>query len=153
MAGAAVDGVGGGALAAAHGYVRRNQVAGPGAAGSLLRGEARAEGEGRGAGPRRVVQDVACGSDPASLWGPRRWPALGTARRPPRTPPAPAALQPRHGARLPAQTSLAPSVYTRPTPYRCSVAACIWAPGLCRALRWGRGAGGAAKGRPRLPSP
>lgn len=37
--------------------------------------------------------------------------------------------------------------------YRCSVAACIWAPGLCRAPRWGRGADVAAKCRPRLLSP
>lgn len=70
MAGAAVDGVGGCAVGAAYCHASRNQVAGPRAARSLLRGEARAEREGRGAGPRRVVQDVACGSVPASLWGP-----------------------------------------------------------------------------------
>lgn len=70
MAGAAVDGVGGGAVGAAHGHASRNQVAGPRAARSLLRGEARAEGEGRSAGPRRVVQHVACGSVPAPLWVP-----------------------------------------------------------------------------------
>lgn len=116
MAGAAVDGVGGGAVAAAHGYVCRNQVAGPRAAGSLLRGQARAEGEGGGAGPRRVVQDVACGSDPASLWAPRRSPPRAQPAVPREHTPLLAALQPRHGARLPAQTSLAPSVYTRPTP-------------------------------------
>lgn len=62
VARAAEDGVGRGAVAAAHGHASRHQVAWPGAARSLLRGEARAEGEGGGAGPRRVVQDVACGA-------------------------------------------------------------------------------------------
>lgn len=37
--------------------------------------------------------------------------------------------------------------------YQCLWATCIWAQGLRRALRWGRGAGAAAKGRPRRSSP
>lgn len=37
--------------------------------------------------------------------------------------------------------------------YRCSVAACIWALGLCGAPRWGRGADVAAKCRPRPLNP
>lgn len=37
--------------------------------------------------------------------------------------------------------------------YQCLWATCIWAQGLRRALRWGRGAGEAATGRPRRPSP
>lgn len=59
MARTAVDGVGWGAVAAAHGHASGNQEAGPRAARGLLRGEARAEGECRGAGPRRVVRGVA----------------------------------------------------------------------------------------------
>lgn len=61
VARAAKDGVGGSAVAAAHGHASGHQVTWPWAARSLQRGEACAEGEGGGAGPRRVVQDVTCG--------------------------------------------------------------------------------------------
>lgn len=67
---AAVDGVGGAAVGAAHGHASGNQVAGAGAAKRPRRGEARAEGEGRGAGSRRVVQGVACGGGVAASPGP-----------------------------------------------------------------------------------
>lgn len=55
VARAAIDGVGGAAVWAAHSHASGHQVARPRAARSLLRGEARAEAEGGGAGPRRVV--------------------------------------------------------------------------------------------------
>lgn len=81
---AAEDGVRGGAVETAHGHASGHQVARPGAARCLLCREARAEGEGRGAGPRRVVQDVACRAPQhhqgpaAPLPGsPRRLPAPG----------------------------------------------------------------------------
>lgn len=157
LAWAAVDGVGGGAVAAPRGHARRHQVAGPGSTRGLLRGEAQAEGEGGGAGPGRIVQGVACGVS-------QYHPGLRHSR--PRTaphpvPPEQTSRSPTWGiAPHPQGTDPTSSLLSTPTPhspawlwYPCWRAACIWAPGRCAAPRWGRGAGAAAKDRPRRPNP
>lgn len=93
LARAAVDGIGGGAVGAAHRHASRHQVARPRAARRLLRGEAQAEGVGGGAGPRRVVQDVACGASCHHLGAGRSRPGHN-----PAAPPEQACSPPRRAA-------------------------------------------------------
>lgn len=111
-------------------------MAGPGAARRLLRGEARAEGEGGGAGPRRVMQDVAWEHPSQRMAGPSPHPRLVHGPSPGTDPLSPLAgsVQPR------AQTSLVSSPSLPQAPSHPSIPGPAPATGVGRQLVFGPGA-------------